>query len=132
MQRKCGDCLLLQICLKLHQSSFVIHLLCSTPLMDQITAQRKKTLFFHGMSTFPIVLIEMIQGPDFFTGLSKVPATGFDCVPKIKFIDGNRLPTASTCELSITFPREMASLTVDEFKEKMDFCIHGSHGYGVV
>ena len=68
----------------------------------------------------------------FFTGSSKVPATGFDSVPKIKFTDENRLPTASTCELSITFPRKMAGLTVDEFKDQMDFCIHGSHGYGIV
>ena len=67
----------------------------------------------------------------FLTGSSKVPATGFDSTPKIKFTDENRLPTVSTCELSITFPRKMAGLTVDEFKDQMDFCIRGSHGYGI-
>lgn len=68
----------------------------------------------------------------FFTGSTKVPATGFDGIPKIKFIAEDRLPTASTCELSITFSRKMASFTVEEFKDKMDFCILGSHGFGIV
>ena len=42
-----------------------------------------------------------------FTGSAKVPATGFDGIPKTKLIVEDRLPTASTCELSITFSRKM-------------------------
>ena len=68
----------------------------------------------------------------FISGSEKIPATGFDSIPKIGFTDDDRLPTASTCDLFITFSRRMATLDYDEFKNKMDFCIHGSHGFGIV
>ena len=68
----------------------------------------------------------------FISGSEKIPATGFDSIPKIGFTDDDRLPTASTCDLSITFSRRMATLDYDEFKNKMDFCIHGSHVFGIV
>ena len=68
----------------------------------------------------------------FISGSSKIPATGFDSIPKIKFTNEDCLPTASTCDLAITFPRKMAHLSPKEFKAKMDFCILGSHGFGIV
>ena len=68
----------------------------------------------------------------FMSGSSKIPATGFDTTPKIRFTDSDRLPTVSTCEMSITFPRGMGLLSYEEFKDKMDFCILGSYGFGVV
>ena len=40
----------------------------------------------------------------FISGSSKVPATGFDSIPKIKFTNKDCLPTVSTCDLAITFP----------------------------
>lgn len=68
----------------------------------------------------------------FMSGSSKIPATGFDTTPKIRFIDADRLPTVSTCDISITFPRGMGLLSYEAFKAKMGFCILGSHGFGVV
>lgn len=68
----------------------------------------------------------------FFTASAKMPATGFDGTPKINFCEADRLPSASTCDLSITFPRSMGLLEYDQFKTKMDNCIHGSHGFGNV
>jgi len=66
----------------------------------------------------------------FISGSEKIPATGFDNTPLIKFTDIYRLPTASTCDLSITFSRAWSMLSYDEFKDKMDDSIHNSHGYG--
>ena len=68
----------------------------------------------------------------FFTGSAKMPATGFDGTPKIYFCEADRLPSGSTCDLSITFPRLMGLLEYDQFKTKMDEYIHGSYGYGNV
>ena len=68
----------------------------------------------------------------FFSGCAKIPPAGFDCIPKIFFSNEDRLPWASTCDLSITFPRNMGQLTVEEFREKMDLCILDSFGFGVV
>ena len=70
---------------------------------------------------------------NFFSGSAKVPAAGFDQVPKIRFSDEiDRLPWASTCDLSITFPRVMGLLSEDEFRQKLDMCILGSFGFGIV
>ena len=68
----------------------------------------------------------------FLSGSSRIPATGFDTTPKIRFTDEDRLPTVSTCDMSITFPRKMGLLNFEEFKSKLDFCILGSYGFGVV
>ena len=67
----------------------------------------------------------------FFTGSSKLPAAGFHTTPTINFTDDTCLPRASTCDLSITFPRKYGFLTFEEFKEKMDFCILNSYGFGM-
>ena len=64
----------------------------------------------------------------FFSGSAK----GFDKVPKIYFTNTNQLPWASTCDPSITFPRNMGLLTEEEFRQKMDMCILGSCGFGTV
>ena len=42
----------------------------------------------------------------FISGSEKIPATGFDSIPKIGFAGDDRLPTASTCDLYITFFKE--------------------------
>ena len=68
----------------------------------------------------------------FFSGSAKIPAAGFYEVPKIYFTNVARLPWASTCDLSITFPRSMGLLTEEEFRQKMDMCILGSFGFGTV
>ena len=56
---------------------------------------------------------------------------GFPTTP-IRFCDDDRLPKASTCDVSITFARSMGLLQYEQFKEKMDFCILGSYGFGSV
>ncbi len=67
----------------------------------------------------------------FLTGSSKIPAAGFSKDPMIRFTnDQDRLPFVSTCDIAITFPRCMGHLRVDEFRERMDFCILGSVGFG--
>ena len=68
----------------------------------------------------------------FISGSSKIPATGFENAPSVRFTDIDCLPFVSTCDISITFPRSLAVLTVEEFQNKMDFCILGSHGFGKV
>ena len=68
----------------------------------------------------------------FISGASKIPATGFDKTPKISFTSEECLPYASTCALSIIFPRSMGCLSYDKFQDKMDFCILGSFGFGTV
>ena len=69
----------------------------------------------------------------FFTGAAMLPACGFSADPKICFTsDESRLPLASTCDLSITFPRSMGLLSENEFKTKLDFCILGSAGFDQV
>ena len=66
----------------------------------------------------------------FISGSAKIPAIGLCCIPKIRFTDNDCLPFVSTCDIAITFPRKMGSMTVEYFKEYMDFCIQGSHGFG--
>ncbi len=68
----------------------------------------------------------------FISGSSRLPGTGFDKSPSIHFTDEERLPTVSTCDVSITFPRQMGLLTYEDFKSKMDFYILGSCGFGSV
>lgn len=68
----------------------------------------------------------------FISGSSKIPASGFGSLPKICFTDTDCLPFVSTCDIAITFPGKMGFLLIDQFKERMDFCIQGSHGFGSV
>ncbi len=68
----------------------------------------------------------------FFSGSSKIPAAGFNRLPKICFSDDDRLPWTSTCDLSITFPRAMGLLSEEDFRQKLDMCILGSFGFGIV
>ena len=66
----------------------------------------------------------------FFSGSTKLPAAGFNCTPKIYFTDELCLPRASTCDLSITFPRSFGSLSYEDFKAKMNMCVCDSFGFG--
>lgn len=68
----------------------------------------------------------------FISGASKLPAAGFNKAPSIHFTDScdALLPTTSTCDISITFPRSYGKLTPDEFKKHMDMCIMNSFGFG--
>lgn len=68
----------------------------------------------------------------FLSGSSKIPATGFDTMPKIRFCDDDRLPMVCTCDLTITFPLSMGLLQYENFKNKMNYCILGSYGFGTV
>ena len=68
----------------------------------------------------------------FFTGARKIPGTGLDNCPSIKFSNEELLPRASTCECSITFSRSTSSLSEVKFKEMMNDSILGSYGYGQV
>ena len=68
----------------------------------------------------------------FISGSSKLPAAGFPRVPSVHFTDTNNLPTTSTCDVSITFPRCFDQLSYEKFKEVMDLCILNSCGFGGV
>ena len=48
----------------------------------------------------------------FITGSSRIPATGFEDIPSIRFTDDERLPTVSTCAMSVTFSRSMGLLSL--------------------
>lgn len=70
----------------------------------------------------------------FFSG--QLPAAGFDATPTIGFTctppPEGRLPCASTCALSITFPCYLGLFSYDEFQAKMDLSILESFGFGSV
>ena len=66
----------------------------------------------------------------FISGSSKIPASGFDVTPKIRFTDDDVLPFSSTCDLSIAFPRSYGLLQHADFKKRVDYCISDSFGYG--
>lgn len=68
----------------------------------------------------------------FFSGASKLPATGLDGNPIISFTSQDCLPYVSTCGLCIFFPRSIGCLSYDDFQDKMDLCILGSFGFGTV
>ena len=77
----------------------------------------------------PVKLGDILE---FVSGASKIPPSGFPRNPSIRFCDDDRLATASTCDVSITFPRKLGWLQFDQFKETMDLCILGSCGFGNV
>ena len=64
----------------------------------------------------------------FFSGASKLPATGFD-ETKISFTSEDVLPYTSACALKIMFPRSLGVLSYDDFEGKMDFCVCCSFGF---
>ena len=66
----------------------------------------------------------------FVTGESAVPVIGFDSTPKVRFTSEERLPSASTCSLSLTLPRGID--TMEKFMEIMTTSIVGCHGFGNV
>ena len=53
---------------------------------------------------------EIIQ---LMSGSSRIPATGFDGTPTIRFTDSDRLPKVSTCDLSITFLERWETLPMN-------------------
>ena len=66
----------------------------------------------------------------FVTGANQVPPMGFDQPLKIQFVEGHRLPSASTCSLTLHVPREI--IEYGNFKEKFTLSILGAHGFGNV
>lgn len=56
----------------------------------------------------------------FLTGAKRIPAVGFEKELTIAFTDNVMLPVASTCALSITFPRSFSKMSYKEFKDMMD------------
>ena len=66
----------------------------------------------------------------FVSGASKLPATGFNTTPSIRFCDVDAFPVASTCDVSITLPRSLGLLSYTEFKKIMDMSILDSFGFG--
>ena len=56
----------------------------------------------------------------------------FPRVPSVYFTDDNNLPTTSTCDVSITFPKCFDQLSYEKFKEVMNLCILNSCGFGGV
>ena len=64
----------------------------------------------------------------FVTGSNEIPPMGFDQPLKIEFLNGQRLPNASTCSLTLRFPREIVHY--DTFKDKFTLSILGAHGFG--
>ncbi len=64
----------------------------------------------------PVSLGDIAQ---FMSGSSKVPASGFNCQPSIKFTDVICLPKTSTCDVSITFPCSYGLLDYDTLKKRL-------------
>lgn len=66
----------------------------------------------------------------FLTGCDRVPPLGFlGCTPEIKFDNSLQVPQVSTCSLTLYFSLMMPG-EYKTFKEKMDFYILGSQGFG--
>ena len=53
---------------------------------------------------------------DFFTGCTKLPTTGFTTTPVTHFTDESALPSASTCDCSITFLHRLGVWTTTSSK----------------
>ena len=68
----------------------------------------------------------------FLSGAARLPSTGFETNPKIRFCDEDCLPRVSTCDISITFSRKMGQLSYNQFKQRMDMCIRECFGFGSV
>lgn len=63
----------------------------------------------------------------FATGLTSLPASGSDLMPKRHFLDDSRFPMAKTCLNTLKLPL-IDSYPV--FKTQMDFGIQNSPGFG--
>ncbi len=66
----------------------------------------------------------------FVTGARVEPPIGFDNKLVISFTSEERLPSTNTCGLSITFYRKYKDYA--HFKDKMDFAVRNSHGFGLI
>ena len=65
----------------------------------------------------------------FLTGCDTIPPLGFgDVHPGVVFDDEDRLPTVSTCSLTLHLPHNFPA-DFQEFKENMDLVILGSQGF---
>ncbi|CAG9763530.1 unnamed protein product [Ceutorhynchus assimilis] len=65
----------------------------------------------------------------FATGTDAFPPLGFPVRPKIAFLPENAIfPTVSTCAIELKLPTSYVSY--EEFKDKMDFAILNSNGFG--
>ena len=85
------------------------------------------TIFFSIDVPTNVTLSDVLQ---FITGSQKFPAVGFESPITLAFTDVDRLPTAHTCNCTITIFRTWEALTADEFAAKMEQCILGSSGFG--
>ncbi|XP_060795012.1 G2/M phase-specific E3 ubiquitin-protein ligase-like [Neoarius graeffei] len=64
----------------------------------------------------------------FATGATEVPPTGFSPNPSIEFIHGpSNLPIANTCVNCLKLPLLQ---TYSKFKERMDFAVGNTYGFG--
>ena len=67
----------------------------------------------------------------FLAGCDQVPPLGFTgCTPEIKFDESLKVPQVSTCSLTLYFPLKAMPCEYEVFKEKMNFYILGSQGFG--
>ena len=66
----------------------------------------------------------------FITGASAIPPLGFQPNPKMRFVNWECLPFASSCDNVINFPCTLRNY--DTFKNKFIFALCGSHGFGNV
>lgn len=68
----------------------------------------------------------------FVTGAPRIPPMGFSNSPTIRFNDDKNkfLPTASTCSLVLWLP--LALQEYQQFKEKFDFAVQNTIGFGQV
>ncbi len=66
----------------------------------------------------------------FISAVDEVPPLEFDQPLKVEFVAAKRLPSASTCTLTLKLSRQ----TVDycTFKEQFKLAILGGHGFGNV
>ena len=98
-------------------------------LYDCICTRSGESYIFPFSGSSQTSLPDILQ---FLTGANKLPATGLDKTPTIKFTDESCFPVASSCALSITFSRAWGSLQYDAFVEKMNYAILNSWGFGSV
>ena len=71
-----------------------------------------------------MALCDILQ---FMSGTSEMLGAGFECTPSLHFTDAMRLPSSSTCDLSI---RSYSQLNYDDCKSKMYEAIIGICDFG--
>ena len=64
----------------------------------------------------------------FATGASEIPAIGFESIPTIHFLEGDRLPKANTCGTILYLP--LMHEGYDALNKFMDFGILNTPGFG--